>query len=374
MHRTHTTAQEMNFSTSTQTRTLSHGDCEEFFIHAVLEKGESAEALFEKAVSCVRETGAQVISQEIIGLSEGGGVGRKLLESLFGQVNWPVTWIENGHGLEPLAGTQIWAVSGTAVERICLGDRTVGSVFENDDARYCRLGDAGPAVVLGSPEKQARKTLEGLETALQLAGMEFSNVLRTWFFNNDILSWYSGFNTVRNAFFAERGVFDGLVPASTGIGGRNANGSALTGGLLAVERKSEDLRVFAVPSPLQCPALEYGSSFSRAVEFQASAYRRLFVSGTASIEPGGETVHVGDVDKQIDTTMQVVAAILESRGMDWGDVIRGSAYVKHPEDAPAYSRYCAAKGLSDIPVTLTNNAICRDDLLFEIEVDAAQQI
>jgi enamine deaminase RidA (YjgF/YER057c/UK114 family) len=164
-----------------------------------------------------------------------------------------------------------------------------------------------------------------------------------------------------------------LVPASTGIGGRNANGSALTGGLLAVEPKSEDLRVFAVPSPLQCPALEYGSSFSRAVEFQASAHRRLFVSGTASIEPGGETVHVGDVDKQIDTTMQVVAAILESRDMDWADVIRGSAYVKHPEDAPAYSRYCAAKSLPDIPVTLTNNAICRDNLLFEIEVDAARQ-
>ena len=67
----------------------------------------------------------------------------------------------------------------------------------------------------------------------------------------------------------------------------------------------------AVPSPLQCPALDYGSSFSRAVELVAGDHRRLFVSGTASISPEGHTLHVGDVDAQVARTMEVVEAMLE---------------------------------------------------------------
>ena len=54
-----------------------------------------------------------------------------------------------------------------------------------------------------------------------------------------------------------------------------------------------------LPSPLQCPALEYGSSFSRAAELRTPGWRRVVVSGTASILPGShEVAHVGDVDAQ----------------------------------------------------------------------------
>jgi enamine deaminase RidA (YjgF/YER057c/UK114 family) len=199
------------------------------------------------------------------------------------------------------------------------------------------------------------------------------DVVRTWFYLDRILDWYDAFNHVRTCFFAEQEVFDHLVPASTGVGGKNGGGAALVADAVAVQPKNDRIEIQAVPSPLQCPALEYGSSFSRAVELAAPDHRRLVISGTASIEPGGETVHVGDIGKQVALTMDVVQAILRSRSMDWGDVVRGVAYFKNGRDLPLYDTYCSSKGLPDFPFASVQGDICRDDLLFEIEVDAIQQ-
>jgi len=98
-------------------------------------------------------------------------------------------------------------------------------------------------------------------------------------------------------------------------------------------------------------------------------HRRLYVSGTASIAPEGHTIHVGNVDAQAAKTMEVIAAILASRGMDWTDVVRGIAYVRSAADLPVFARTCAALGLPAMPVVTINSTICRDDLLFELEVD-----
>jgi len=160
------------------------------------------------------------------------------------------------------------------------------------------------------------------------------------------------------------------VPASTGVGGANAARAALTADAYAIASHNRAVRITSVPSPLQGPALEYGSSFSRAVEMEMPDHRYLWVSGTASINQRGETAHVGDVGAQIDWTMRVVEAILESRRMGWDDVSRAVAYVKQGKMGTVFQKCCAERGLRDLPVVTTENDICRDDLLFEIEVDA----
>ena len=76
------------------------------------------------------------------------------------------------------------------------------------------------------------------------------------------------------------------------------------------------------------------------------------------------------MDGQIDRTFDVVAAILESRDMDWTDVTRAIAYVKRGKDADAYHAGLQRRGLSPLPAVVTENDICRDELLFELEVDA----
>jgi len=294
-------------------------------------------------------------------------------KSLMGKVTWPVTWVQGDDcSGEQLAGTQVLAVSGPSVRPIELGGRVVGCAYADEDAEWCHLGGLFPADKTLSRPEQARSVFERMEAALKLAGMEFTNVVRTWLFLDKLLSWYAEFNAVRTGFFEERNLFGKMIPASTGIGAGNCPGAALVAGAIAMKPKREGVRVLPVTSPLQCPATSYKSSFSRAVEVAITGGRRLHISGTASIDPSGQTAHGGDVDKQIGLTMKVLSALLESRGMTWADTTRVIAYFTDMRHAPRLAAYCREAGIPQLPLVLAHATICRHDLLFEAEVDAAK--
>lgn len=341
------------------------------FLNLPARAGETAVGLFQRLYQFIEEHPRfHIVRQDVFGVLNRAAPDEARAYR-FHSGDWPVTWVEQGRGGgQPVAGIQIHAVAGTPVTPVRLAGRVVGAVFEDAWARYAVLAGLRPPDSSGSRAAQASASLEVMEAALAGAGMSFANVFRTWFYLDDILDWYGEFNQVRNDFFRQRSVFEGLVPASTGVGGSNSAGTAVVADLLAVQPKRPEVRCFAVPSPLQCPALEYGSSFSRAVELAVPGQRRLYVSGTASIHPDGRTAHVGDAAAQLTLTLEVVEAILRARGMDWSDTVRGIGYFKHMADAPLLDRWCAERKLSAWPVIAAKNDICRDDLLFELELDA----
>ena len=352
--------------------TVSRPCCDKFYITAHPAKDGRQYSLFENLGRFLRKHNASIVTQDVFGSCELYADGMDALSRGCGAVKWPVTWVE-GAGLarKNLTGTQVYAISGVSVRPVRLDGHIVGGVFEDDDATYCLLGDLRPSDISCSRAEQARATLEKIEQALGTIDMGFSNVVRTWFYINEILSWYDEFNMVRNKLFEERGVFEGVVPASTGVGVANPAGAAVVAEVFAVKAKnSHNVGISAVASPLQCPAVDYKSSFSRAVEVTLPDHRRLYISGTASIDPDGATAHVADVEKQIALTMEVVAAILESRKMGWADTSRAIAYFKDIENSPLLDKYCRANRLPHMPIAVAHGDICRDELLFEIEVDA----
>jgi hypothetical protein len=155
------------------------------------------------------------------------------------------------------------------------------------------------------------------------------------------------------------------------MGGPNPTGSALTSGLLAIRPTAEGrVEKRELGSPLQCPAPEYGSFFSRAMEVSFADLRHVLVSGTASIDLEGRSAHFGDPLAQTEFTFRVVAAILESRDMGWSDVTRAIAYFKHDGDADVLAEVAARLDLPELPLVVVHNDVCFDDLLFEMEVDA----
>jgi enamine deaminase RidA (YjgF/YER057c/UK114 family) len=162
------------------------------------------------------------------------------------------------------------------------------------------------------------------------------------------------------------------LPASTGIGGSNPDNTAVVASALGIQAKGEGVTVREIPSPLQCPPLDYGSSFTRAAEVVMPESRSVLVSGTASIDPEGATTHLGDVDAQVANTLEIVGAILESRNMDFQDVTRGNAYFKDPAAAVSLKQHASRHGLPVSRVVVSQNDVCRDDLLFELEIDAAR--
>ncbi len=351
--------------------TLERGHIQEHFVTLTPDGDESPESLFSRAGRAVHQIGGQVVSAEVLGISASDRTHLQDFARAVDGVGLPIGWIENAQA-HNLLGVHIWLIAGTPVVRVDSDGTVLGSVFEDEHACYCRLVGLLPAVVSQTRTEQAEAVLRQMDDVLQGNGFGFSDVFRTWFYNDDILDWYGDFNAVRNRFFQEKKIFDALLPASTGIGGGNAASAALIAGLLALKPKGETVHVSEVPSPFQSAAADYGSSFSRAVEVRLPDHRRVYVSGTASIDEAGKTVFIGDAEAQVKQTMEVVQAILQSRGMDWADVTRSLAYFKRAEDAPLLGQYREDQGLSPFPVIVAENDVCRDELLFEIEVDAVR--
>ncbi len=346
------------------------GKVSEYHLTARFAPGESPQELLQQTARFLQDRHLTVVCQDVVApgdMTETIGV----FADEFGQVDWPVTWISQDHDdLPAFGGIQLWALAGSDVERLRVDGRSVGSVFDSDGVRFCRLGGLVGEDPQATPATQTRSVLETLDQTLQLAEMDWSNVLRTWFYNDQILAWYDDFNRVRTAFFQQCGVLDGLVPASTGIGAANSHGAALLCGLLAAKAQPGAVRVGPADSPLQGAASAYGSSFSRAVHIDSASQRRLLISGTASIDEHGQSIHLGNTALQIEETMRVVEAMLTAQGMDWKDVTRAIAYFKNASDVGLWHDYCRKHALDHLPVLLAHADVCRDELLWEIELDA----
>jgi enamine deaminase RidA (YjgF/YER057c/UK114 family) len=115
------------------------------------------------------------------------------------------------------------------------------------------------------------------------------------------------------------------------------------------------------------------SSFSRGLRLDFGNVAVLLISGTASIGANGETLHEGDLRAQTRRTFANIAALLESEGASWRDIVRTTCYLRDIErDYAAFneerSAFYRAQELDPLPASTGIQAIlCRPDLLVEIE-------
>jgi len=347
-------------------KVLKHDGWEELVVTLRPEGNERPEEILMRAVSILHRQNAELLRAVVFGRVAYDAEPPRRPRGV------PVTFVEGAPCHDaPVAGAQVTGARGGRLTFYQAEHGAMVSVVEDAHARWAWVTGIEPTQVWAPPHVQAREAFERAEAALHLAAMEFRHVYRTWLFLDNILGWYADFNRVRTEFYRERGVLQGLVPASTGIGASNPSHSALVLDLLAVAPSDDSVSVVALPSPLQCPALDYGSSFSRAVEVREPGLRRIFVSGTASIGADGRTRHVDDILAQTQYTIEVVEAILNSRGMDWSHASRGLVYVRDAQDAPRVASCLARRGVPAELIVTTQSIVCRQDLLFEIEVDAA---
>ena len=123
-------------------------------------------------------------------------------------------------------------------------------------------------------------------------------------------------------------------------------------------------------------AFEYGSAFSRGMRIDLNGLTILLISGTASIDEDGRTVHVGDFRAQLRRTYQNITKLLQSERATWHDIVRTTCYLRDIErDYQAFNEERTAffkqQGLDPLPASTGIQAIlCRPDLLIEIEAIA----
>lgn len=118
------------------------------------------------------------------------------------------------------------------------------------------------------------------------------------------------------------------------------------------------------------------SSFSRGIRLELGNFVILLISGTASIDEHGDTVHVGDFRAQCRRTFSNIAGLLESEGASWRDIVRTTCYLRDIDrDYEAFNeertRFYAEQELDPLPASTGIQAIlCRANLLVEIEAIA----
>ena len=118
------------------------------------------------------------------------------------------------------------------------------------------------------------------------------------------------------------------------------------------------------------------SSFSRGLRIDLNGLVILLISGTASIDEHGNTVHVGDFPAQLRRTYHNITGLLEAEGATWKDVVRTTCYLRDIErDYAAFNEERTAffqeQGLDPLPASTGIQAIlCRPELLVEIEAIA----
>lgn len=294
----------------------------------------------------------------------------------------PPTHIEGAPCVgDGMAGIQVIAAHPSTVDSVETIDwrgAPCGRRIVGDDASYLALSDLArlvPAEARNRPADEAREALLLAEEMLREHDWSFADVRRTWFYLDDILSWYDDFNRARNDVYTSFGILNGtprsVIPASTGIRGRNARGHHCTFDLLAARPLAGgELSVERLHNPLQNEAPDYGSSFSRGLSVATDRCRYFLVSGTASIDERGNTVHVGDFDAQARRTIDNVESLLASGGAVFDDVCQASAFIKTPQHVERLRRILELRGLENLPLVCTIEDVCRDDLLVELDATA----
>jgi 2-iminobutanoate/2-iminopropanoate deaminase len=118
------------------------------------------------------------------------------------------------------------------------------------------------------------------------------------------------------------------------------------------------------------------SSFSRGIRIDLNGLTILLISGTASIDESGNSVHAGDFRAQMRRTLANIGGLLASEGCTWHDIVRTSCYLRDIErDYEAFNEertaFFAEQGLDPVPASTGIQAIlCRPELLVEIEAIA----
>jgi enamine deaminase RidA (YjgF/YER057c/UK114 family) len=278
-----------------------------------------------------------------------------------------VSWV--GHAPAPPAKVALWAY------------------FVVDPAGIVEKEKDGPSLVLQrgevshvwttgmtcvnteSPFDQTRILLGKYDALLHSRGMTLSeNVLRTWFFVQNIDANYKGFVQARRGFFAERG----LTPethfiASTGIEGSHSDLSArVTMDAYAVAGvRHEQVQYLSALDHLS-PTHLYGVTFERGTAIAWRDRKHVLISGTASIDHQGRIVHPGDVSRQLERTIENIEALLKHAGASLQDMAVFLVYVRDPSDHAVVTQQMRER-FGNVPIQVVIAHVCRPGWLVEVE-------
>ena len=348
---------------------------------------EAAQALLDLVAEEMAENGVQPVQEKIYGLSVLRTDVLRIRTAAYRRheldIHVPATWIQG----VPLCGCdfvgiQVWGIAPrggwTCVSTVGDEQTGPGRLWTGRGFRMLHLpfvrGTRPDGTLPAGAAEQAALMFANTSTALKAQGFDYGQVKRTWIYVRRLLEWYDDLNRVRTAFYRTEGLEIGgglAFPASTGIQ-CSCDGEEIMMDVLAFDTDGPST-ASAIPittSSRQHQSFKYGSAFSRGMAFEIEGRRTVHISGTASINPAGASIHVGDAEMQSLETLLCIAAILEEQGGSLESITSATLFCKDRAAFEAWQRVSRLLRIPAIPKICVLADVCRHDLLVEMEAVA----
>ena len=202
-----------------------------------------------------------------------------------------------------------------------------------------------------------------------------ANCLRTWIFVQNVDRQYEGMVQARKELFSA----EGLTPqthfiASTGIEGQSVHSEVIVmmDAYTIKEIRREQIRYLYAPSNLN-PTHEYGVTFERGTNVRFGDRQHIFISGTASIDNQGKILHLFQLNRQTERTMENIRVLLAEADAGFSDVTHLLIYLRDIADYENTQIYFE-KNYPEIPRVILLAPVCRPGWLIEVECIAIKEI
>lgn len=296
----------------------------------------------------------------------------ELSKMLYEQLDCTVCYVKQ----PPLNGSKLalWVQLQTDVTR---GDDGLIYYEHNGYRHYFTTADCGRvSTVNENSYLQTKELLEDYEEQLKRRRCIIANdCVRTWFFVRDVDLNYQGLVEARKENFELNGMNSQThYIASTGIEGSTCNPNVkVLMNAYTIKGLDKGQMNFLYAKDYLNSTNEYGVTFERGVRIDFGDRRKVYISGTASIDNKGLIVYSGDIEKQVYRMWKNVNALLDEADCVFDDLMQIIVYLRDIADYKLVNRLFDQK-FPTVPKIIVLAPICRPGWLVEMECIASKAI
>lgn len=294
----------------------------------------------------------------------------KELKRITGKEDCAVSFIQQA----PLNGTKValWTLLMTGTKNQKIDD----SFYQVSYPGYDEFWSTGNIANGNDSYKQAYHILSDYAQKLKSINCTLAdNCIRTWLYVNDIDNNYDGVVKARNDVFDQENLTDKThYITSTGINGKEekAQTLCLMNAFAIRGIKNEQIHYLYALSHLNRTS-EYGVRFERGTYIDFEDRRRVYISGTASIDNKGDVMYPGDIRKQTERMWENIKELLKEANCNFNDIAEMTIYLRDSADYKTVSEMYNQK-FPDTPFIIVHAPVCRPAWLIESECIAIKKI
>lgn len=257
---------------------------------------------------------------------------------------------------------------------------TVSVSSISDKAVKLRIKDVEHFYFLGNEKKSVEEDpFEGvfmyLDKCLRTNSLSSDSIVRTWFYVRSIEEYYPKFNEERRHFFDRNNITysnqASNLPSSTCIGALVSENELIHSDMYCLRQTKNTFKVGRMYNQNQNEAngttYKFQPTFARATEIIGPEHIEIQVSGTASINDKGESIHLNNPYDQIQTTIKHVEHLLGQHSMKFEDLIQSTCFFKNKDYYDDFVKVLKDMKIPMFSSTFVVGDVCRDELLFELD-------